>query len=200
VAEKPLRERLDFLKQLFQHWSPVPHAVPPMYRVSEAIVGEQPRDAFARLTEKGCEGIVIKDLSKPYDTTGSRTKGGWVKWKKNVDPVDCFVSGFDASEADSRKGLVAALHFSCFTEKGEEIHLASCSNFDMEMRVDMSGVDAEGNVFLRDHWYGRVAEITGLAFSSVKQRIVHTVIREWRPDRSKDTCVIDSGILEKYKL
>ena len=145
-------------------------------------------------------GIVIKDLTLPYDTTGSRTKGGWVKWKTAVDPVDCYVSGFDASEVESRKGMVAALHFSCLDENGEERHIASCSNFDMEMRADMSGVNASGEVFLRPHWYGRVAEITGLAFSSVNYRFVHAVIKGWRPDRSRQTCKIDSAVLKKYRL
>jgi ATP-dependent DNA ligase len=188
LINKPLSERRDFIKQVLQHLDSK------IFIASKAILNKQPIDAFNELVAKGCEGIVIKDITLPYNTTGSRTKSGWIKWKSFVEPIDCFISGFDVSDADSRKGLIATLHFSVYVENNKQIHIASCSNFNMDLRKQMSEVTETGEVILKSEWYGMVAEITGLEFSTVNKRFVHSIIKQWRPDRSSYTCIINSSI------
>jgi len=171
----------------------------PLFKMPQAITEMQPRDAFQALIEKGAEGIVIKDRTLPYDMTGSRTKSGWVKWKKAIDPIDCFISGYEDSEADSRSDLIGALQFSVYDEDGNEHHIATCSNFPMSIRTDATVIQ-KGKPILAKKYYGKVASITGLAFSTINKRMVHCIITDWRPDRSKDTCIIEKKILDEGRM
>lgn len=91
---------------------------------------------YEKIVEEGGEGIMLKDLNAQYIPEG-RPKSMFKK--KRFEEVDAWVSGFQEGYEDQGwKGLIGALEFSCYTERGLLHMVAVCSNLTLEDRLAVS--------------------------------------------------------------
>ena len=59
----------------------------------------------------------------------------------------------------------------------------------------MTYINAVGCAMLKQEYYGRVMEVTGQDISARNKRIMHAKFVKWRPDRDKQSCVIETEFL-----
>lgn len=165
------------------------------------------KEAYKAILNQGGEGIMVKDIAGKYTSVG---RPACMQKVKRHEEVDCFVTGFDPGDEDNGWfGLVGALIFSCFTEKGVKHEVAKASNFELADRLKMTvcsncageldvkhdNVGGKRKILditclgcgakypapaLRKEWYNRVAEVQGQEWTSRVYRLKHAFIQRWR--------------------
>lgn len=158
------------------------------------------KEFFDRVTAEGGEGVVLKNLNSTYEDSSSRSRHGWVKFKKRLE-LDGYVSGFERGRTGSKwENLVSCLIFSVNTEAGHRA-IAKVSNLEWDFRKGASQYDrATGSVKLRIDVYGRVARVNGLEMSQRAFRLVHPRIVHWRDDFTQAQCVYSLGDLQAARM
>jgi len=168
---------------------------------------------FDQLVAGGCEGIVLKNLYKPYVRTDSRRRDTQVKLKRSMNEslgsdLDAFISGFvPATEGKewSDLGLIGSLKMSVLIKgsKNKEHHICSISSVPLDLRKEMSMLDDNGNPCLKEEYYNRVLIVNGQDISGKSKRIMHAEadwIRGFRTDKTYLDCVLSEDVLKKLVL
>lgn len=143
------------------------------------------------------EGVVLKNKNAVYHAVSSRTID-CVKVKRSTDDtltrdLDAFITDYVVGKSDTRnENLVVGFVFSIMMEKDDGsvvTHpIAVCSNVSDFIKEDATAVDDNGNITLNKKYYGRVATLQGQNISARQLRLTHSVIKEWRFDKSADGC------------
>lgn len=162
---------------------------------------ESKLEFYQHIVDTGGEGVVFKDLTKPYVIDGTR-KPYWVKMKRSLDTIDCFVTSFDwGTDGKSRSNEVASLTCSVYLRTKDDPgtlyrhEICAVCNFTEQERQEMTYINAVGCAMLKQEYYGRVMEVTGQDISARNKRIMHAKFVKWRPDRDKQSCVIETEFL-----
>ena len=90
--------------------------------------------------------------------------------------------------------MVVGFVFSIMMEKDDGsvvTHpIAVCSNVSDFIKEDATVINENGEVTLNKKYYGRVATLQGQNISARQLRLTHSIIKDWRPDRSPETTEI----------
>lgn len=157
------------------------------------------RELYAKILERGGEGVILKKMDSPYEFDRSKA---WIKIKR-VDTYDVVVCGYsDAKEwyaepgttghdgilyKDGRKtkffekGLIGAIKFGLYDKKtGKVVEVGQCSGMDDETREEISKN--------KDKCIGRVMEMMA------NERMPtggfrHPRFLRWREDKAKEQCL-----------
>jgi len=157
------------------------------------------REYFEKLVADNKEGVVLKNRNAKYHACSSRTID-CVKVKRSTDDtltrdLDAFITDYVVGNDDTKnENLVVGFVFSIMMEKDDGstvTHpIAVCSNVSDFIKEDATVIDADGNVTLNKKYYGRVATLQGQNISARQLRLTHSIIKNWRPDRSPETTEI----------
>ena len=157
------------------------------------------REFFDRIIENNGEGVVLKNIHAAYHATSSRTID-CVKVKRSTSDsltkdLDAFITDFVVGNTDTRnENMVVGFVFSVRMEKlnGKIVThpIAVCSNVSDFIKDDATVIDENGNVTLNKDYYGRVATLSGQNISARSLRLTHSVIDQWRLDKSADGCEV----------
>lgn len=158
------------------------------------MVTDNKREFLAEILKKGGEGLVLKNLDSTYESSTSRNRDGWVKFKRRRE-VDAFVTGYKLGEEGSGwENLIGALEFSVKTEDGSDHVIAYPTNITLEQRKKLT-VLVNGQPTLHPKIYGLVAQVSGQDFSARALRLTHATIDRWRikePDRKlPEDCLLN---------
>lgn len=100
------------------------------------LFSKNKRSFYDSTVASGGEGVMIKDLNAAYIPEG-RPKSMFKC--KRFEEVDCWVSGFQEGYEDQGwKGLIGALEFSAYTDRGAIHMVAVCSNLTLADRISVS--------------------------------------------------------------
>lgn len=175
------------------------------------IVQRDKKAYYEQILSDGGEGVVAKEINSPYIATNSRSRRGWVKIKRSMtqtvrnvglsDSIDAFVSGYELGDEERGwAGYVGSLEFSVLLRSQDgsiRPHvIARISSLPMEDRIKMTDKTDPDNPKLAADYYGRCASLDGQDISARSLRLTHAVLKEWRPDRSPDTCRMDEEFLK----
>lgn len=144
------------------------------------------QEFFKEVTEKGGEGVMLKDKSGSY-AEGKRVRC-WLKWKK-VYTIDGFITGWVKAKADRGwANLVGALEVSVIDDQGKVRIIGAPQPGTLEFRKEISNPDGS----LKAEWYGKCVEVQGNEWTK-NMRLQHCVLVRWRPDKNKEDCILDMG-------
>lgn len=157
------------------------------------------REYFEKLIADNKEGVVLKNKNAKYHATSSRTID-CVKVKRSTDDtltrdLDAFITDYVVGNTDTRnENMVVGFVFSIMMEKDDGnvvTHpIAVCSNVSDFIKEDATVINENGEVTLNKKYYGRVATLQGQNISARQLRLTHSIIKDWRPDRSPETTEI----------
>lgn len=158
---------------------------------------------FNHLVATGAEGVVLKDLNKPYNPNTSRAHG-WVKVKRSASlaqDIDAFITGFIKSDPDkSWQGQIAGISVSVYLEDGTIHEIANVTNIPHELRQEMTTQDENGEPTLKKEYYGKCVTVDGQSISSRARRLRHATLVRWRPDKSPTDCQLTNDFLNALIL
>lgn len=171
VRSFTLSGRRELLEVLWRHLSDETKA--------RFVLVEQRRSGFLQfyreVVEKGGEGIVLKDLRRPYGSrTADRKVDHWVKVKREMT-VDMVVMGFGIGEKTREiTSLVCGLYRD---GRLEEV-----------CKVGLGALHAQRHTMVLDDWLGKVVEVRG--FEVFRSGAVRSgsVVRV-REDKESTECV-----------
>jgi len=195
----PLNARLAILEDVVKN---IQKDIPQIVYVEH--FSSQKQKVFDMIVADGGEGLVLKEKHGHYEASSSRSKS-WIKWKKETDPIDAFVDGYELADPKSGwAGLVGALHMYVFVYRKDGSYfkhwIASITNIPLEERKEIT-VQGVSGPELRNDYYGKVARVVGQEISVRAKRLVHPRSLGWRigPDaKPASQCVI--GWKESTKL
>jgi ATP-dependent DNA ligase len=157
------------------------------------------REYFEKLIADNREGIILKNRNAKYHACSSRTID-CVKVKRSTDDtltrdLDAFITDYVVGNLDTRnENMVVGFVFSIMMEKDDGnvvTHpIAVCSNVSDFIKEDATVINENGEVTLNKKYYGRVATLQGQNISARQLRLTHSIIKDWRPDKSADNCEI----------
>lgn len=157
------------------------------------------REYFEKLIADNREGVVLKNRNAKYHACSSRTID-CVKVKRSTDDtltrdLDAFITDYVVGNTDTRnENMVVGFVFSIMMEKDDGnvvTHpIAVCSNVSDFIKEDATVINENGEVTLNKKYYGRVATLQGQNISARQLRLTHSIIKDWRPDRSPETTEI----------
>lgn len=157
------------------------------------------REYFEKLIADNKEGVILKNKNAKYHATSSRTID-CVKVKRSTDDtltrdLDAFITDYVVGNTDTRnENMVVGFVFSIMMEKDDGsvvTHpIAVCSNVSDFIKEDATVINENGEVTLNKKYYGRVATLQGQNISARQLRLTHSIIKDWRPDRSPETTEI----------
>lgn len=137
------------------------------------------------IVEQGYEGVVVKDLSKPY-AAGKRGHG-WFKIKATTT-VDCVVTGLPLDGKGQYVGQVGRMIVSQI-RNGEPVERAKVNAPTVKERREMSDFP--------ERYMGRVVEVkiygTVQAEGSDVINWRHPTFNRWRQDKLAEDCEYDNG-------
>jgi ATP-dependent DNA ligase len=92
---------------------------------------ENPKALLATVRARGGEGIVLKDMSKPYYE-------GWTK-AKNIETHDCVITGFEMSTEGkyAKKNWIGAIKIGQY-KNGKLVPVGKCSGMTDAFRKELS--------------------------------------------------------------
>lgn len=157
------------------------------------------REYFEKLVADNKEGVVLKNKNAKYHACSSRTID-CVKVKRSTDDtltrdLDAFITDYVVGNTDTRnENMIVGFVFSIMMEKdnGQVVThpIAVCSNVSDFIKEDATVINENGEVILNKKYYGRVATLQGQNISARQLRLTHSIIKDWRPDKSADNCEI----------
>ena len=157
------------------------------------------REYFEKLIADNKEGVILKNKNAKYHACSSRTID-CVKVKRSTDDtltrdLDAFITDYVVGNTDTRnENMVVGFVFSIMMEKDDGsvvTHpIAVCSNVSDFIKEDATVINENGEVTLNKKYYGRVATLQGQNISARQLRLTHSIIKEWRFDKSGDNCEI----------
>lgn len=208
IIDKPLNERKAIQEGIVNALiAYLPFENVPRYLTKE----EKEAQWDYQLKNKG-EGLVFKNLHKPYSTSHSRDKTVQVKLKRSMtainkienafEDIDAFISGYSLSNQDKKfKDFVGSIHFSVMLIKDDgsqvEHHIATISGMDLDLRKAMTVTGDDGLPALNPEYLGKVCSINGMSVSSKQLRLNHPVSNfVFRDDKTYEQCVMSEKFLK----
>lgn len=151
--------------------------------------------------KKGGEGIVLKNVYKPY-VSGGRLRDTSIKVKRSMsndigDDLDAFITGFIKTDVWSTKKLIGGIVLSVYIE-GEQHEIATVTNMPDHIREKLTYVYEEG-FELKEEYYSKVLTIDGQELSSRNRKLMHAKVdwdRGYRLDKSAEECILTLEELE----
>ena len=198
LMRNPLSERLEYLRS-FQALIEETEIRPYFEFVEHSTLNKLSK--FKALCAEGGEGAILKNLASHYYPPRNRL--GWVKFKRSLE-CDAYVSGFtrgDCNRGNANK--VGSLEFSVYLDDAcINTHIIGyVPTITDELRDSISIYDCgTDTVTMRESFYGKVAEITGMEISGRKLRLTHCVISKWRENsdlKTKEGCIWKLADIEK---
>lgn len=138
------------------------------------------------------EGVIIKNLHAPYFATENRSHRAMYKIKTSVSQMlandgiesdfDCFITGVEQakSKANKAKGLFGSLNVSVYLREDDgttKEHLVGrVAGVCDEDKLQMSYIDSEGKVQLKEDYIGKVVAVNGMSMSCRSLRFNHCVL------------------------
>lgn len=219
LIDKPMIKRFDYLVKLEKI---IELAGFPVELIESKPDNMTKEEYYNYIIDDGGEGVVAKDTTATYDILGKRD-GRWTKIKRSAsetlsrlsgDTVDAFVSGFTRGTPGTKnENKVGALIFSVYltddnnqllyNEQGLPVihEIAQISGLTDELRDMLTFYDEDTDTLeLNPRFYNQVAEVDGQDISSQTMKLMHPVMRVWRPDRDASTCLIKKSVLESMIL
>lgn len=205
VLEKPLKDRQTLFKAIVKKLSTfIPIEVLPQY-----LTKEQKEEAWAWQLENKGEGLVFKNLEKPYLAKDKRDPSTHVKLKRSMntisvqdsgEDIDAFITGFTKGKKGTAfENMVGSVEFSTYLIDEEAPHvIANISGINLELRKALTVYDAAKNkVSLNPDFLGKVCVINGMSVSPKNLRFSHaTSTFDFREDKSKFDCTMSRLFLE----
>jgi len=119
-------------------------------------------------------------------------------WKlKGLNEADVFVIGFKVSDAETRKGMVTAVHIGVLDKEGKIKNMGNVAGFNLEMMGEMTealrkyGRSPAKNPFLMKTLRVIYQEVAG------KNLLKHAFFSCWRDDKNWESCSIDQFALRE---
>lgn len=144
--------------------------------------------------KEGGEGIILKNLSAPYDS-GGRKRTHCVKVKKSAssligDTIDAYISGYTLTDVHSFNDLIGGLELSV-SVNDEPTVIATVTNMPDHLRHALTMMK-DGLPALVPEAYGKVLEIDGQEFSTRNRKLMHAAVVNWefRKDKSPVDCIM----------
>jgi len=106
---------------------------------------------------------------------------GW--WKlKSIKELDAVIIGFKISNADTRKGMVTALHIGLYDENGKIKSMGSCSGLNLELMNEITNN--------KEKYIGKVIRIIyqEIAGQGLLKHAYYDCIRE---DKNSESCTME---------
>lgn len=177
VRDRPLNERLGMLAEIMT-------TVYAGHDHVEQVTREErnARAFYQMLIDAGEEGVILKDLSKPYDG-----KKAWFKVKRKHD-IDVFITGYTAAKhgkTGKYDGLIGAVEVSVL-RNGQPVQVAQVSGMTDELRRYIT----ENRVTLMN------SVVTIRAQELAKDKLAHPRWKERRPDLDYRACTWDKMIAD----
>lgn len=167
------------------------------------------RTRFEDYLSKGGEGLILKNINKPYMSTTSRKLDVQVKWKKDVltsvqqnemSDIDCYISGYTLPKKKSYKdiemnNLINGIKLSVILKRKDGVEvgheIATVSNMPMDIRKDMTIIENDV-VKLNPKYFGKVFVINGQSFTKRNLRFQHATCENWsgRVDKTQFDCIV----------
>ena len=186
-ADSIFRQRRDLLESFFDRFSNVfkEHHIHLIKQYTDK------RKAFKEITERGGEGVMLKNLNGYYEE-GKDSRYQY-KWKK-IYTVDGWISDYVKGKKESAfANLVGSLVISAYDKKTKKEVIIGCVQpGDMAQRIAMTNKNGE----LKTEYYGRVVEMSFYSLTKNK-RGQHATLERWRPDKGQKDCWID---FSKFKV
>jgi len=193
VWNRPLEERKQVLRELVAQGLPF----------EEAPYTERHKRAFFhRMTARGWEGVVFKNLDKPYHPSTRRHRDVQVRLRPGMETLtpleelDVFVSGQEPGDRASLKVSVYVRG-----ENGEEREHCVASVSDIPDPVREAFFEPHsilGGPLLKPSAYGKVLTLRVRGFRGPEPRFDHAWV-DWsqgiRLDKTRYDCVIDASPL-----
>jgi ATP-dependent DNA ligase len=180
---------------------------------SEVFTSREAKEKlFAEQLANGGEGIMLKNVNKPYSIKSSRKRDVQVKYKRsmaNTKPgdmsdIDAFITGFlPGNKGTQWEKYVGSVQVSVLLrnngEGEKEHHIATISGIPFEKRKEMTTLDAVGNPVLKKDFYGKVVSIDGMSVSPKSLRFSHAKARSWdfRTDKDPADCIMEERYLKQ---
>ena len=178
VLDRPLIERK---KKLIEIKSELDYMGFPYEIVDHVITNKRP---FAKtLLDRGAEGFVFKNIYSLYNSSGSRRRNDWLKYKVDgsdideflEDTIDCFISGiFSAPE-----GLILTLSVFIDEERETSIEIAKIMIPPYEINLDSNILN-------------KVVEIRFLDtnnYTNTPKTIEEVEFIRFRDDKTLESCI-----------
>ena len=210
LLDYPLVERRKYLKKALAELQALGFNIElPLSNISNK------KAFYKKIISEGKEGCIAKYIYGTYHATTSRTHRQWIKLKRSMsetlteegagDTIDGFITGYlKGSDGKAYSDMVGALQISCYLidEFGRKKlhHIATISSFDLALRKEMTEYDEHNQPRLKEDFYNKVVEIDGQSVSSRNKRLRHAVLVRFRPDKTRDDCVIEEGFLNSMIL
>lgn len=176
VRHKSLSERLELLEEFLRHAD--------QEHIRRMPAWTDPADfqrAYDQITkvEKG-EGLVVKDLSKPYGHPYA-----WAKAKYHFD-IDVVTTGSYMPGKGKYKGMVGAVEFGLF-KNGTLVPVGMCSGMTDAVRDDLGRYAAASTLG------GRVFECRG--FEVTRDGMIRNPsFKRWRLDKNAAECTFEAQL------
>lgn len=157
------------------------------------------------LWARGAEGVVLKNITKPY-VSGGRVKTHAIKVKRSMsgeigDNIDAFISGFIITPEYAKRGLIGGLELSVYTANGRKHHIATVTGISDTLRKEMTTMSS-GEPCLDERFYNKVVVVDGQELSSRHRKLMHAKI-DWltgfRKDKIASDCVLDLTDLDEAR-
>lgn len=196
IRGRPLKKRLEFLDQFLdetwtmtsgdlryreQYGDPCNH----LFRMRSVPPGADFAEFYERIMAEKGEGLVLKDLTKPYNHARA-----WFKWKHRFD-MDVVLTGqwepAKYGKTGKFDGLGGAFYFGVYKE-GRLVPLGKCSGMDDATRERMTQMAVEGTLA------GRVIQISG--YEVTKAGLIRNPnFERWRSDKLAAECTFETQVV-----
>ena len=159
------------------------------------------------LWREGGEGVVLKNLEAHY-SPGSRRADTAIKVKRSMsgeigDDIDAYISGFVVTSEWELQNLIGGIRLSVKLSTDVELEIATVSSMPLDIRKELTVIDANGCPVLNTAYYNKVLVVDGQELSGKNKRLMHARvdwIRGFRLDKSKEDCRLDAMYIEDEEI
>ena len=203
-------ERYTYLEKLVSSIKPYI----PIELIPRFFSQEQKKIAWeTELANKG-EGLVFKNITKPYAATESRKRDVQIKLKRSlsvvgtefsIEDIDVFITGFvDSDKKRGRADLIGGVILSVYIQENDDtetLHeIATISSMDDKLRQEMTIYDSKNKPVLAPHIYNKVISIDGMSITK-NDKFSHARSKfEFRTDKTSFDCKIPRMFLDYNKI
>lgn len=155
-----------------------------IFRMRHTQPGEDFRDFYESIMQENGEGVIIKDLTKPYNHARA-----WFKWKYRFTMDVILLGNYEEAKfgvSGKFYGMGGAFHFGLY-KKGTLIPIGKCSGMDDATRLKMTQLADSKQLA------GTVIQVSG--YEVTKAGLIRNPNFDcFRPDKLAEECTYETQL------